>query len=193
MVKPCKFSCCNLHRTVTITSYSRERSNMSKLLLCTMMDSSAMLCRDTYTVTYPAPAGACITQLVHASFAISQVSWYQCNQAVSRIGRSSGNLTLGAISPLLPLSQELSCMGLHLLSWTLSRGQVVDPGRICHLELWACYVHSSIKNFFTGWEHIPHQSPNQIKHYRYFKDIIPGTCIFQWLRSSSKLGFKIGC
>jgi len=49
VVTPCKFSCCNLHRTVTITSYSRERSNMSKLLLCTMMDSSAMLCRDTYT------------------------------------------------------------------------------------------------------------------------------------------------
>ena len=143
-----------------------------------------------YTVAYP--AGACIAQLIHASFAISQVSWYQSNQVVSRIGRSFGNLILGAISPLLPLSEELSCMGPHLLSWTLSRGKLLIQCE-CHLQLWACYVHSSIKNFFTGWEHIPHQSPNQIKHYRYFKDIIPGTCIFQWLRSSSKLGFKIGC
>ena len=139
-----------------------------------------------YTVTYP--AGACITQLVHASFAISQVSWYQCNQAVSRIGRSSGNLTLGAISPLLPLSQELSCMGLHLLSWTLSRGKLLIQCE-CHLQLWACYVHSSIKNFFTGWEHIPHQSPNQIKHYRYLKDIIPGTCIFGVIGFINESGF----
>ena len=140
-----------------------------------------------YTVAYP--AGACIAQLIHASFAISQVSWYQSNQVVSRIGRSFGNLILGAISPLLPLSEELSCMGLHLLSWTLSRGQVVDPGRICHLELWACYVHSSIKNFFTGWEHIPHQSPNQIKQYRYLKDIIPGTCIFGVIGFINESGF----
>ena len=140
-----------------------------------------------YTVAYP--AGACIAQLIHTSFAISQVPWYQSNQVVSRIGRSFGNLILGAISPLLPLSQELSCMGLHLLSWTLSRGQVVDPGRICHLELWACYVHSSIKNFFTSWEHIPHQSPNQIKQYRYLKDIIPGTCIFGVIGFINESGF----
>lgn len=63
----------------------------------------------------------------------------------------------------------------------------------CHLELWSHYVHSSIKNFLTSWEHIPYQSPNQIEHHRYLEDIIPRTCIFSRgrLHSSSKLGLKL--
>lgn len=136
---------------------------------------------------------SCITQLNHASFA----KFHKCldTSAINQypgLGGVWGISFLGAIRPLLHLPRVES-HGLHLLLSTVYRGQVVDPGWKCHLELWA-YVHLSIKNLFTGWEHIPYQGPNQIEHYWYLEDIIPRTCIFWWWDlHSSKLGFKIGC
>jgi hypothetical protein len=96
-------------------------SNVSKLLRC-MMNAEffcyavqGCLYSTKYTVGHP--AGVCITQLIRASVAnIHECLDTSAIKLYPVLGGVLGIPCLGAISPLVPLSEELSCTRMHMLS-----------------------------------------------------------------------------
>ena len=91
---------------------------MSKLLRCMMMDSSAMLCGDTYTQQNIQSHILQARALLNSSMLRLQSHKCLDTSAIKQYPGLGGVLGISPweLSPLLPLSQELSCMGLHLLS-----------------------------------------------------------------------------